>query len=267
MSTLTARSIPPSLAPILAALELERPRLVTAQQLAKLTTAAGLGTIARVIAHRLVQHGWLLPTSARSVWEFAPAERAGAYSDGDPANPVRAVLAAHPSMALAVALGSALYLQGLADRGPDMLEVALSEQQAAPRGLADTCRITRFVSRLPAQTLHGVPVHRLESVLVHAAHRPRDVRSWSALLKVVGENGATVDVAALRRELTGRTRATAARVAYLLSGVAPAVAEAVMPSGTQRVWFGPRRRVRRYDAARGIADTVLPTAPAALATR
>ena len=261
MSTLTARSIPPSLAPIVGAMELERPRLVTVQQLAVLAAAAGLRTPTRVIAHRLVRHGWLLPTSTRSVWEFAPAERAGAHTDGDSANPVRAVLAASPSQAVAVALGSALYLRGLSDRGPDILEVALPEAQLPPRGLAGGCRITRFVASLPTDTINGVPVHRLESVLVHAAHRPRDVRSWGALLEVVATNAAAVRVAALRQELAGRPRATAVRLAYLLSGAAPTVAKAIMPTGTQRVWFGPRRRVRRYDPARGIADTLLPMAP------
>lgn len=264
MSTPTARSIPPCLAPVIAAMELERPRLLTVQQLAILTAAAGLRTSARVIAHRLVQRGWLLPTSARSVWEFAPAERAGAYSDGDSSNPVRAVLALAPSQTIAVALGSALYLRGLADRGPDILEVALPEAQPLPRGLARTCRITRFVAHLPTETVQDVPVHRLESVLVHAAHRPRDVRSWGALMEVVAASFATVDTAALRQELVGRPRATAVRLAYLLSGVAPVVAKALMPTGTQRVWFGPRQKVRRYDAARGIADTVLPMAPTEL---
>lgn len=266
MTSAAARSIPASLAPIVEALELERPLLVTAVELAKLAASAGLRTPTRVIAHRLVGLGWLLPTSARSVWEFAPAERAGAYSDGDPANTVRAVRAAAPSLAVAVALGSALYLRGLADRGPDQLEVALPLGQVPPRGLA-TCRITRFVAQLPTDDVRGVPVHRLESVLVHAAHRPRDVRSWDALLEVVGASAASVDAAALRLELSGRPRATAVRLAYLLSGVAPVLAKAIMPSGTQRVWFGPRRRVRRYDPARGIADTLLPMSPTELRAR
>ncbi len=260
MTTATARSIPPSLAPIVAALELERPRLVTSQQLADLSAKAGLRTPTRVIAHRLVAHGWLLPTAARSVWEFAPAERAGAYPDGDPANTVRAVLAAAPSRTVAVALGSALYLRGLADRGPDQFEVALPLGQVPPRGLS-ACRITRFVAQLSTDFVRELPVHRLESVLVHAAHRPRDVRSWEALLEVIGATVASVDSAALVRELSGRPRATAVRLSYLLSGMAPALAKAIMPAGTQRVWFGPRRRVRRYDPARGIADTLLPMSP------
>lgn len=266
MPTTTARSIPPSLAPIVQALELERPRLVTALQLAELAKLAGLRTPTRVIAHRLVGHGWLLPTAGRSVWEFAPAERAGAYTDGDPANAVRTMLAAAPSYAVAVALGSALYLRGLADRGPDQLEVALPLGQVPPRGLA-TCRITRFVAQLPTDTVREIPVHRLESVLVHAAHRPRDVRSWDALLEVMGASVASLDATALLQELSGRPRATAVRLAYLLSGLAPALAKTIMPSGTQRVWFGPRRRVRRYDAARGIADTLLPISPTELRAR
>lgn len=65
-------------------LELERPQLVTASQLAELRARADVRTPLRVVASRLRDRGWLLATPQRGVWEFAPAELAGPYSSKDP---------------------------------------------------------------------------------------------------------------------------------------------------------------------------------------
>ncbi len=74
-----SRTIPKGLSGVLEALELERPQLVTMPQLAGICEKAGVRTPAKVVASRLRERGWLLPTTQRGVWEFAPAT-AGKFS-------------------------------------------------------------------------------------------------------------------------------------------------------------------------------------------
>jgi hypothetical protein len=44
-------------------------------------------------------------------------------------------------------------------------------------------------------------------------------------------------------------------------GVAPALAGRLGALPRGKVWFGPRRPLRRHDARLNVADTVLPVAP------
>lgn len=258
----TTRSIPPALAPFLERLELERPGAITTVELAALGDQAGIATPINVAIQRLAQRGWLLPTGVRGVWEFAPAERAGPYSEGDPLLRLRAALAVTAGLNAAVALGSAMWLRNLADRAPDTPEVALPMRAHIPAALARGYRIVRFDAQLPVGAVRGIPVHAPATVLVHMAHRPRDVRSWAAMLEGLHGLVEASSEEEIAIELQNRPHATHARLAYLLSGVAPSLVErlAIKPAG--RVWFGPRTAVRRYDARWNIADTVLPFSPA-----
>ncbi|HET8929713.1 MAG TPA: hypothetical protein VFN21_03545, partial [Acidimicrobiales bacterium] len=74
------RTIPPSLAPVIAGLELEGADLVTTAQLDAIVKGAGIGTATRTVAARLRERGWLLASGRRGVWEFAPGAAAGAVS-------------------------------------------------------------------------------------------------------------------------------------------------------------------------------------------
>ena len=52
------------------------------------------------------------------------------------------------------------------------------------------------------------------------------------------------------------------RLAYLLSGVAPAVADRLQPATPSSVtWFGSSRASRRYDKRFNVADGLLPFDP------
>jgi hypothetical protein len=68
----------------------------------------------------------------------------------------------------------------------------------------------------------------------------------------------------LRVELEGRPKSVQVRLAYLTSGVQPDLASrfGIEPAG--KVWFGPRRKLRRHDARWNVADTVLPHHPSEL---
>ncbi len=85
-----ARTISKGLAPILERLELGRPQVVTPRDIEKICAEKSAATEPRIVAARLKNAGWLLPTGVRGTWEFAPAELAGAFPSYDPLLPVKA---------------------------------------------------------------------------------------------------------------------------------------------------------------------------------
>lgn len=261
------RSIPPSLAPVLEHLELERPSLVSVEEIGQIAARHGVRTPGKIIAHRLAQRGWLLPTEVRGVWEFAPAERAGPISDPDPLTTLRAARAVHPELRAALALGSALWLLDMAERNPDPHEVSVHPKSAVPSALRRAYRVVRHAANLEPSTIKKVPVHQPATVLVHLAHHPGDARSWSEILERLPDLVHACAKKDIVTELAGRPHATSVRLAYLLSGVAPELVSqlGIEPGG--KVWFGPRRRLRRHNARWNVADTVLPFNPAELGPR
>lgn len=255
------RSIPPSLAPILERLELERPVTVSRMQLETLARESELRTPVNVLIQRLSDRGWLKKTDVRGVWEFIPAERAGPYPAGDPLLTLRATLTADPALPVALALCSALWILDLADRAPDVPEVALPPKTHVPAALRRNYRILRHQVRLSLVRVGRIPVHPPATVLVHLADRPSDVRSWAGVLEVLPDLVSKADEGAISAELNGRAHATHVRLAYLLSGVASDLVArlGIEPGG--KVWFGPRGPLRRHNAQWNIADTVLPFSP------
>ena len=257
-----SRSIPRLLAPLVELLELEQAKIVTIAQLATMLRSLQLPTSPAKAAYRLRERGWLLPTGVRGAYEFAPGERAGPISQADALMSVRAVLAEERGVRLAAALGTALALNNLTDRAPDIPELALPKDQKIPRPLRGTdVRIVRFEWSLPALLVQGVPVHRPATVLVHLAHRPAEVRSWAAMLEALPQLVAASTVKEIAEEMKGRPHATHVRLAYLTQGVAPDLAHALGISPAGKTWFGPRGTLRRHDAAWNVADTILPFGP------
>lgn len=260
------RSIPPTLALLLEELELERPKTVTLEKIAEFAKAHVIRTPARILAHRLAQKGWLLETQVQGVWEFAPADRAGPISDADPFLTLRAFLA-RDDLPIAIALGSALWLHNLADRFPHPHEVAIPSGARVPPALGDEYRVVRYDPHLDNQEVDGLPVHRPATVLVHIAHRPADVTSWAGVLDLLPDLWAACDKEDVEAELCGRPHATHVRLAYLLDTLAPDLIRDlnIMPAG--KVWFGPRRPLRRHDSRWNVADTLLPFSPRELGNR
>ncbi len=220
----------------------------------------------RRVAFQLRERGWLLPTGVRGAYEFAPAERAGPISGGDALLAVQGVLSENPNLPIAVALGTALVMQNITDRGPDVPELALPSSQTVPRPLRrGNVRIVRFDATLPTIQLRGIPVHRPATVIVHLAHRPNDVRNWAAMLEALPDLVAAAPEDEIAEELQGRPQATRVRFAYLMRSVAPTLASALGITPAGKVWFGPRGPLLRHDAAWNVADTILPFAPGIIA--
>lgn len=260
------RSISRKLAPLVGLLELEQPQILTINQLAGMLSSLQISTAPAKAAERLRDSGWLLPTGVRGTYEFAPGERAGPISQADALTSVRAVLSQDPTVRLAAALGTALALHNITDRGPDEPEIALPKQQGIPRPLRKAhVRIVRFEWSLHPVLVQGIPVHRPATVLVHLAHRPTEVRSWAAMLEALPQLVAASTVKEIADELEGRPDTTRVRLAYLTQGVAPELAHVLGISRAGTTWFGPRRALRRHDAAWNVADTILPFGPRELA--
>jgi hypothetical protein len=262
------RLITPSLAAIVEQLELEQTRLITRQHLKNLwDSEATLNTSLTELVRHLKTQGWIVPSGVRGVYEFVPGSRAGRYPSRDPLQPLRAALAHSNGLKVAVALGSALALLNIADRGPDRPEVAVARGSKPPRGLSQRMRVVHYDWRLPTTLIDGLPVHQAATILVHIAHRPTQVRSWGAVLEILPTLTEAVTPDALRTELKGRPKATSTRLAYLIARIAPNLLTAFVAQRSKGlVWFGPRRRSVRYDNEWNVADTILPMSPSAVAT-
>ena len=262
------RPRPRAVTKIVERLELEQAFLVTLADLRGLMNDLDAQSEPKLVAKRLRDRGWLLPTAFPSVWKFAPEAQAGPYPRGHPFREIIAAHRAHPALDLAVGLASALWAHGLTDRSPDRPEVAVTPGARVPTGLSRACRVVRFQARLPPVILRDAPVHGLATVLVHLAARPTDVKSWGGVLDVltdlvaaVAEAAPTGGLDALERELHDRPAAVRTRLAYLLHGVAPRWAKSLTASSHGKVWFGPRGPLRRHHTALEVANTVLPMSP------
>lgn len=258
---MTPRAVPPWLSGVLAELELDRPTIVTSDAVASICARLEV----RAATHRVVEElrglGWLLDTGVPGAWEFAPAERAGAVSSGDPFLPLRAALELVPQMPAAVALGSAIWLLNLADRAPDRPEVALPKRVRVPIALKRHYRVVHHDARLEPVLVQRLPVQRAATILIHLANRPTDVRSWASVLSILDDLVAQASREEIAAELEGRPAATRVRFAYLVAGIAPDLVQKLGIKTGGKVWFGPRAPLRRHSARWGVADTILPFPP------
>ena len=129
--------------------------------------------------------------------------------------------------------------------------------------------MVRFHSHLDPDQSSGVPVHQPATVLAHIAERPVQMRSWGTIADNLADILDAVDPADVESEMAGRPRSVSVRLAYLLQGVAPDLADHLAPPeeggrDAPKIWFGPRGPLRRHSTRFSVADTLLPFDPAAL---
>lgn len=261
------REIPTHLAPVIEELELNQAFLVNMEDLRLIAKERSIDTGAALIAKRLRDRGWLLKTEWEGIWEFSPGAHAGAVSRGHPFRDILVARLAEPYLNLAVCLSSALWAHGLGDRLPERPEVAVPVGARTSEPLTRACRVVRFDHRLSLELIRDAPVHKLTTVLVHLAAKPTQVRSWGALLDSLGDLVAAVmdeeasEPGGLDRELEGRPAAVRTRLAYLVHGVAPSLADELDVASHGKVWFGRRGPLKRHNARFEVADTILPMSP------
>lgn len=256
-----ARDIPSWLSGILEQLELERPELVSVANIDDMSAQEGINVPGRVIASRLKERGWLLDTPQRGVWEFVPAEMAGAYSSADPLIPLKAFLLVHPTIEYALASQTAAWAHGLADRLPARIEVSFP---IAPKvKLPSEIWQSVYRPNLLLARVKGVSALAPEAIVVHMAQRPSAVRSWSSAPEWLPDVAYEIDVDDILAELHGRPASVWARTAYLLSGMRPDVADGIAAVYTPRskIRFGASGSTKRCDERWMVADTTLPFDP------
>ena len=163
------RSIPSRLAPVLEALELDQPRVVTADTLARRAEDHGIDTDGQQLAYDLRRLGWLIGLRTKGAWEFVPGARAGRFGAGDRHIELRAALAVDVGFRGALAMESAAVALGLAGRVPDREVLWVPPGRRVPKSFGDW-RVVRLAvsddaiapvsvgqymhARLPNSTLH-----------------------------------------------------------------------------------------------------------------
>ncbi len=258
------RTLSPQLGAVVERLELEQPQIVTLSTLTDLVHSLGIRTQPRLVALRLRERGWLLEIGMQGVWEFAPGAHAGPFGHGDPLGRLKAATSRDHGLGLQLALSTAAWASGYADRVPHTPEVTLGEDAPVPAGLGRVARVLRFVPHLEPVEVKGLPAHRPETILAHMATRPRDVRSWTSSEEWLSDVAADAQVDPVLTEMAGRPAAARVRLGYLLQRLRPDIADAMRPAVGQKAWFGPRGPLLRHSAPWQVADTVLPFDPAAL---
>jgi len=243
-------------------LELERPEFVTIEDLTRILEMENVLTPARIVAKRLKEKGWLLPTDQRGVWEFAPAELAGAYSSNDPLMSLKAYLIKHPHVLCGLTFQAAAWSYGYSDRVPARPEVAVEDIRLA-RTFTSSLFISTYKPVLEYEKIKNVPVLARESVVSHMCEKPSSVRSWESAKEWIVELAVELTAEKLMIELEGRPQAAKSRTGYLLKKIRPDLSELIYTEykPKNKTWFGPRRKLLRHDNKWLIADTMLPFDP------
>lgn len=208
------RDISRTLAPLLALLELDQPRVVTTSDLADAASEVGVTWAPRDIARRLLERGWLLPLKTRGAWEFAPGARAGAIGAGDPFIELRATLRKRPEAPFAVAAESAAYLHSLSSRQPDTEVISAPPGTTVPTAL-EIFRLVRWEAQTPLTRKGGLPVWALETLIAFMCSKPSRYGDWPNVPEWIGAAFRDIDINHLAAELGGEARSSWMRAAYL----------------------------------------------------
>ena len=257
---LTARTIPSSLAHILARLELRQPLVVTRALLREIIEETGQRLSADVAAERLVRNGWLLPLHTPDAWEFAPAARAGGFRSGDPWIELRALLEHNPDAPVAVAFESAAWEYGFTTHQPRTPVLAHRPSWRAPRSVS--ARTVSYRWRLPTHVSRGLPVWRPPTLVVAAADRPTAQGDWGNPDEWLMETFRAAEQSDVLAEAAGRGNATLARLGYLAewsgrNDIADAI-EAMIPRPLTVTFLGSRHPRGRWISRWHLYDALMP---------
>lgn len=259
-SSTTTRSLPASLAPIVAALELRQPKVVTSGLLAEIAQEAGSNLAPAAIAERLVRRGWLLPLRVRDAWEFAPGAHAGRFGWGDAWIELRALLAHSPDAPVAVAFESAIWELGHTTHQPTKPVLAHRHGWQAPPGVS--ARSVTYEWRLHPAKLKDLPVWQAATAVVAAADRPGAQGDWHNANDWLPETFRATTLDDVLTEVEGRGKASVARLGYLAEwshrfDIADALDE-LLVGRRPVVYLGPRETKGRWANRWRLYDSLLP---------
>lgn len=255
------RAIPSSLAPVLAQLELHRPTIVTQPWIQQRISDAGSAMDASTAIRRLRELGWLIPLRVQGAWEFAPADRAGRLSGGDPFIEARALSAVRPTARVHIGLESALFLRSLASRQPAQEVLLIDSGTPAIRALDNFRRVEMTLPDSAFSTVDGLQVQTPAGVLATLAIRPSAFKDWPSVAEWLATAAARSDAATMAGLLAGRPAAAWARAAYLLrrgnNAEAAVRLNAVRPVGNGPFYLGPRSGPGAYDKETDVIDSLV----------
>ncbi len=255
------RSIPSRLAPVLEALELDQPRVVTADTLARRAEDHGIDTDGQQLAYDLRRLGWLIGLRTKGAWEFVPGARAGRFGAGDRHIELRAALAVDVGFRGALAMESAAVALGLAGRVPDREVLWVPPGRRVPKSFGDWRAVRLAVSDDAIAPVDGLPTWRVETLLAGMAVRPDGFHDWPNVGEWLARAVSQADADSVARSLVGAPRAAWQRASYLLAtGGQEAAASDVFqqaPPGRGPAYLGPRQKKGRFDRRFEIVDSVL----------
>jgi len=256
------RTISNSFSNILKEFELERPLLVTNEMLSDLKDKYSISSPVKTIAYRLQRRGWLLPTDRRGVWEFIPAEVAGVYSSYDPLLCFRSFLAKYPDMKCGLTFQTAAWLYGESNRVPSSIDVSIQDNTRS-RLLKGHVAVSVYKPQVPYQYISDVPVLSRECVIVHMVTKPSSVPSWASVPEWLPDFCIDISVDDVLIELEPKAQSVAQRLAYLIQGVRPDIADVMQKKVLSKntAWFGERKKAQRFDKKFMVADSLLPFDP------
>lgn len=261
MTATEARSIPSRLAPVVEALELDQPRVVTADSLALLAAELEIDADGRQIAYELRRLGWLIGLRTKGVWEFVPGARAGRFGAGDRHIELRAALAVDAGFRGALAMESAAVALGLARRIPDREVLWVPPGHRVPKSFGDWRVVRLAVSDDAIAPVDGLPTWRVETLLAGMAVRPDGFHDWPNVGEWLARAVWQADSDLVARSLVGAPRAAWQRASYLVAmGGQEAAGFDVFqqaPPGRGPAYFGPRQKKGRFDRRFEVVDSVL----------
>lgn len=246
---------------MLEALELDQPRVVTADRLTHLARDHAVDIDGLQLAYELRRLGWLLGLRTKGAWEFVPGAHAGRFGAGDRYIELRAARAVDAEFQGALAMESAAVALGLAGRVPGREVLWRPPGHRAPKSFGGW-----RVVRLPVRdngiaSVDGLPTWRVETLLSGMARRPDGFQDWPNVGEWLARAVSQVDTDSVARSLEGAPRAAWQRASYLLAmGGEEAAAFDVIehaPLGRGPAYLGPRQRNGKFDRRFEIVDSVL----------
>lgn len=261
MTVNESRPIPSRLAPVLEALELDQPRVVTADGLAQLAKAQGTDIDGLQLAYDLRRLGWLIGLRTKGTWEFVPGARAGRFGAGDRYIEMRAALAVDPAFHGALAMESAAVALGLAGRVPDREVLWVPPGRRVPKSFGEWRVVRLAVMDDGIAPVDGLPTWRVGTLLAGMALRPDGFHDWPNVGEWLARAVSQVDADSIARSLAGAPRAAWQRASYLLAmGRDEAAGFELIehaPHGRGPAYLGPRQRKGQFDRRFEIVDSVL----------
>jgi predicted transcriptional regulator of viral defense system len=255
----SARTISRSIADVVAYLEQQEKTIATAKEIAQFLGVDRDDQRLSDVLQSLRRRGWLLPLPIRGAYEFLPA-RAGTNPSGDPWIELRLLLATERSLRFQVALVSAAFLRGYAERKPRKDILLVNKEQSLRPRLRDVFRVIRTKPErlFGSELLQGLPVSNASRLVLECVLYWRfagDLRSRGHWVGQCLRDASAETVRRWSRELGG---SVPRRVGYLAERFgAEHIANVLVPRRTGAIaYLGPKHERGEFNAKWRVYDTL-----------